>query len=143
VDQLADRDRYIDELETLLAEKDRLIAQLQTDVAWERTRVRQLESSAVPPGAATVIRPDGKTAEIVHAISRQSQEVSPPLSHGHPDYAAWAKEIASRIDGGLSVMELHWLLDDNAAHLDAYETAFPGAGVALEDRISRRIAELD
>jgi hypothetical protein len=138
---LADRDREIADLNDLVEEQRRKIEQLTNDLAWERESRRQLEAVAAP-SSATVVRPNGETVEIVHAISRESQEVSPPLSHGHPDYAAWAKQLVSRIDE-LSAMELRWLLIDNDAHLEAYEAAFPGAGVALEDRIARRIAELE
>ena len=138
---LADRDREIADLNDLVEEQRRKIEQLTNDLAWERESRRQLEAVAAP-SSATVVRPNSETVEIVHAISRESQEVSPPLSHGHPDYAAWAKQLVSRIDE-LSAMELRWLLIDNDAHLEAYEATFPGAGVALEDRIARRIAELE
>jgi hypothetical protein len=78
----------------------------------------------------------------VHAVARASHEVPPLVSYGQPDYPTWAKQIAARSET-LSALELQWLLADNSAYLDAYEMAFPGAGVALEDRIHARIAELE
>jgi hypothetical protein len=102
---------------------------------------RQLEDTKMAPGA-TVLRPDGEAAEIVHAIARASHEIAPPESHGYPDYAAWAKLVIARSEK-LSAIELHWLLSDNSAHLDAYEKAYPGAGVGLEDRINTRLAKLE
>jgi hypothetical protein len=78
----------------------------------------------------------------VHAVSRASQEIVPPLKYGRPDYLAWAKRVRERREK-LSAIELHWLLADNAAHFDEYERSFPGAGVALEDYINERIATLD
>jgi hypothetical protein len=137
---IADRDREILDKEVLLEEQNRRIAQLEQDLAWERQTRRQLEAVAAP-AAATVVRPDG-SVEIVHAVTRESQEVSPPLNHGQPDYVAWAKRLIAPRIGKLSVLELDWLLADNRAHFDAYETAFPGAGVALKDRVNARIAEL-
>jgi hypothetical protein len=79
-----------------------------------------------------VVRPDGEVAEIVHAVTRASQEIVPQLKYGRPDYAAWAKRILERSDK-LSALELHHLLDDNSDHFDEYEHSFPGAGVGLED----------
>jgi hypothetical protein len=139
--QVADRDREILELHVVVEEKDREIGRLRNDLAWERMANRQLEDSQIPPGA-TVLRPDGEAAEIVHAITRASHEIVPPESHGYPDYSAWAKLVIART-GELSAIELRWLLIDNSAHLDAYEEAYPGAGVGLEDRINARIAELE
>jgi hypothetical protein len=138
---LADRDRHIAELEDQLAEKERKIAELQNDLAWARAQIRQLEGVAAP-SSATVVRPDGLSTEILHAVSRESQEISPPVRHGHPDYAAWGKLVVSRV-AELGVAELQWLLTDNSPHLDAYEDAYPGAGVGLEDRINARIAEIE
>jgi hypothetical protein len=139
--QVADRDREILELHVVVEEKDREIGQLRNDLAWERMANRQLEDSQMPPGA-TVLRPDGEAAEIVHAITRASHEIVPPESHGYPDYAAWAKLVIARA-GELSATELRWLLIDNSAHLDVYEKVYPGAGVGLEDRINTRIVELE
>jgi hypothetical protein len=140
-EQLADREREIAEKDALLDAKDREIAQLRNDLAWERMERRQLEASAMVPGT-TVVRSDGSPAEIVHAVTRASQEIVPPESHGHPDYAAWAKLVTARMVF-LSALELHWLIADNRAHFDAYERAYPGAGVGLEDHINARIAELE
>jgi hypothetical protein len=141
-EQLADRERHIIELEELLTEKDREIARLRNDLACERATRMQLEAAATPAAApVTVVRPDGETAEIVHAVSRQSQEIVPPESYGRPDYGTWALLVAERIEG-LSTLELYWLLADNSAHLEAYEAAYPGAGAGLRDRINVRIAEL-
>ena len=144
VEQLADRERHILELEELLTEKDRENAQLRNDVIWEQTRRMQLEAAAAPAAApVTVVRPDGETAEIVHAVSRQSQEIVPPESNdGRPDYGTWALLVAERIEE-LSTLELYWLLADNSAHLEAYEAAYPGAGAGLKDRINSRIAALE
>jgi len=142
VEQLADRERHILELEELLTEKDRENAQLRNDVIWEQTRRMQLEAAAAPAAApVTVVRPDGETAEIVHAVSRQSQEIVPPESDGWPDYSTWALLVAERGEE-LSSLELYWLLTDNSAHFEAYEAAFPGAGAGLRDHINLRIAEL-
>ena len=144
VKQLDDRERHIIELEELLTKKDRGIAQLRNDLAWERATRMQLEAAAAPAAApVTVVRPDGETAEIVHAVSRQSQRITPPESDGgHPDYATWAKRVAERIEE-LSSRELYWLLTDNDTHFEAYEAAYPGAGTGLKDRINLRIAELE
>jgi len=135
-------ERHILELEELLTEKDRENAQLRNDVIWEQTRRMQLEAAAAPAAApVTVVRPDGETAEIVHAVSRQSQEIVPPESDGWPDYSTWALLVAERGEE-LSSLELYWLLTDNSAHFEAYEAAFPGAGAGLRDHINLRIAEL-
>ena len=143
VEQLADRERHIIELEELLAEKDRENTQLRNDLAWERAARMQLEAAAAPAAApVTAIRPDGGTAEIVHAISRESQAITPPESHGRPDYRSWAGLVAERIKA-LSALELYWLLADNAPYIDAYEKALPGAGIGLKNRINARIAELE
>jgi hypothetical protein len=140
---IEERDREIIEQATLLEEKNRAIKQLQNDLAWARSEIRQLEGVITPPMPATAVRPDGEAVEVVHAVARANQEVPPPLQNGHPDYVTWAKKlIAPRIER-LSAQELHWLLADNSAHLDAYETAYPGAGAGLEDRINARIAELE
>ena len=142
-EQLADRERHIIELEELLTEKDREIARLRNDLVWERTARMQLEAAAAPAAApVTAIRPDGGTAEIVHAISRESQAITPPESHGRPDYRSWAGLVAERIKA-LSALELYWLLADNAPYIDAYEKALPGAGIGLKNRINARIAELE
>jgi hypothetical protein len=141
-EQLADRDREILEKDALIENLQRENAQLRDDLAWAHRRIRQLEGIVTPPVAATVVRPDGEAAEIVHAVTRASQEVLPPLSFGYPDYHAWARIIASRITK-LSAIELQWLLDDNRIHFDAYERAHPGAGRGLEGRINARIAELE
>jgi hypothetical protein len=141
--QIDDRDRHITELDELLAEKDNENKRLKEDLNWERTENRQLKSLAAPPaGPVTVMRPDGETVEIVHATSRENREIMPPESYGHPDYAAWARLMAEKI-AELSAPELTWLLADNRAHIAACETAYPGAGRGLEDRIRTRIAELD
>jgi len=138
--QLDDRDFEITELYELLPEKDRRIAQLEIDLVWARAERRQQVSTM--PNSATVIRPNGEAAEIMHAVSRASQEIVPPELYGHPDYAGWGKLVTARVPS-LSTLELYWLIADNQAHLDAYEAAYPGAGVGLEDRINARIAELE
>jgi len=140
---IADRERYISELEALIEAERREKAQLRSDNAWLRAEIRQLEAAAAPSaGPVTVVRPDGGTAEIVHAISRESLEIVPPESYGRPDYGTWALLVAERTEG-LSTLELHWLLTDNSAHLEAYEAAHPGAGVGLRNRIIVRIGELE
>jgi hypothetical protein len=142
-EQLDDDQRHILELEEQLTEKNRENARLHEDNAWLQAEIRQLEATAGPPaGPVTVVRPDGKTGEIVHAISRESQAITPPESHGRPDYSSWARLVAARIKA-LSTPELHWLLADNAPSIDACEAAYPGAGVGLRDRINARIAELE
>jgi hypothetical protein len=142
-EQLADRERHIIELEELLTEKDREIARLRNDLAWEGAARMQFEAAAAPQtGPVTVVRPDGETAEIMHAVSRESQEIVPPESYGRPDYGTWALLVAERVEW-LSTLELYWLLTDNSAHLEAYEATFPGAGAGLRDRINSRIAELE
>jgi hypothetical protein len=141
-DQLADCEREIAEKDVLLAAKDREIAQLRNDLAWERAARKQLESVAAPFAEATVVRPDGESAEIVHAVARESQEIAPPLKYGRPDYPAWAKLVKDRV-ATLSAPERRWLLTDNAAHFHDYEVSFPWAGIALEHRVKLRIAELE
>jgi hypothetical protein len=141
---LADRDREIVDLNTQIDDKDREIAQLRNDLAWERAAKQQLEGVVTPPVEAlpmTVKRPDGKIVEIVHAVSRASQEITPPLKYGQPDLPGWAKLVRGRTEI-LSALELHWLLADNGAHLDAFERAFPGAGIGLKGYINARIAKL-
>jgi hypothetical protein len=73
--QVADRDRHILELEDIIEQKDREMVQLRQDLAWETTARKQLEPTATPPAAATVVRPDGEDVEVVHALSRASQEI--------------------------------------------------------------------
>jgi hypothetical protein len=141
-DTLSDRDREIAELNAAIEEKDREIRQLREDLAWERARNRQLAAIVTPPAAATVVRPDGEVAEIVHAVTRASQEITPPVKYGHADYLAWAKRVLEHSDK-LSALELHYLLADNSEHLDEYEHSFPGAGIGLEDRIRERIDKLE
>jgi hypothetical protein len=64
------------------------------------------------------------------------------MKHGAPDYPAWAQRVARQMKK-LSAVELQWLLADNGRHFDEYETAYPQAGVALEDRIKERVAALE
>jgi hypothetical protein len=141
---LADRDREILDRDTVIDEQARQIAQLRNDLAWALAANKQLEGLVTPPVEAlptTVKRPDGETVEILHAIMRRSQEITPPIKYGQPDFSAWAKVMKERTET-LSAPELRWLLADNRAHLDAYERMFSGAGIGLADRINARIVEL-
>lgn len=141
-EQLADRDREILEKDGLIENLQCENEQLKNDLAWAHRRIRQLEGIVTPPVAATVLRPDGEPVEVVHAVTRTSQEILPPVSYGHPDYTAWTKMVRSRITQ-LSAIELQWLLDDNRTHFDALEKAYPGAGCGLETLINARIVEVE
>ncbi len=134
------RDQELLTLSAELAERDREIARLKNDLAWERAERRQLEG-LVAPAAATVVRPDGETVEIIHAVSRDSYEVPVPSAYGQPDFAAWARLVKVRI-AELSLRELDWLLQDNRESLDAVEGFQQGAGSGLTQRIRQRIEEL-
>jgi hypothetical protein len=125
---VSDRDRtIIDQNEQNEAQRSR-IAELENDKAWLQAEVRQLQGIVTPA--------------VVAEDARISREVVPPSRLGKPDYGRWARLMARAIATATTVGELEQLRDDNDAHLEAFETEFPGAGVAVEDRISARISEL-
>jgi hypothetical protein len=141
-EMVADRETEIAGLSLLVEQRDREIRQLRNHLAWEIAARKALEKVATPPAAATVVRPNGETVEIVHATARASQEIVPEMKYGQPDFVGWAKQIRER-GTKLSVVELNWLLADNSEYFDAYERAFTGAGVGLEDWINDRVRQLE
>jgi len=142
---IAELEQRVDERDQEIAERDLEIeelvrenARLKNELAFDRASPRQFEG-IVAPTDATIVRPSGEP--VVHAVSRDSYEIAVPVNYGHPDYTAWARLVATPITE-LSVRELDWLFQDNHANLDALETAYPGAGVRLTERIRQRIGEV-
>jgi hypothetical protein len=125
---LADRDRtIIDQNEQLEVQRSR-IAELENDKAWLQAENRQLKKIVTP--------------SVVAEDARVSREIVPPHRFGKPDYGRWARLMAQAIATATTAAELEQLRADNDAHLEAHENEIPGAGVAVEDRISERISAL-
>jgi hypothetical protein len=127
-DLLEDRERTVTEMEYLLAEKERESKQLREDNDWLRAEKRQTEKVGNP----------GVAAE----DARINREIAPPRRFGRPEYGRWARLMIRAIAAATTVDELEALRTDNDAHLEAAEIETPGAGVAVEDQIARRILDL-
>jgi hypothetical protein len=103
-------------------------AQLQNDNAWLKTEVSQYQGIVTPPIAAEEIR--------------ECREIPMTFYLGQPAYGRWAQVMARKIAAAATAEELKWLREDNRHHIAAYETAIPGGGRGVEQRISERLIEV-
>jgi hypothetical protein len=142
---ISDRDRtIIDQNEQLEAQRRR-IAELENDRAWLKSEVRQYKSIVASVFGASAA--DARVFDVSDGFEvsdpRESREIIPPVQFGRPHYAGWARLMAQAIANAETVAEVEWLRDDNREHIAALEAETPGAGKGIEDRLNRRVLELE